>query len=261
MHDDLVLHATPRWVDAFPWLRGTDADAAWERPADAAACPDLDERIATIAHLAIETQASHTLHEVFPLLAPGLLLKDLPLTPRLHNVLRRHQLHTGADLESITVGDLLSSMQVGPWTVDSIFRTLAEVSISPPLPESPAPEPEQEADLTPSEALARSVASLEPRMRAILLRRLLAPVPATLADLGEEFGVTRERVRQLEKKTLDVLGEPLGLTRPTVTVIFDAYRDRGVDAAAVLGVEPPARPTTAPAPPPQRSQRPLYRRF
>jgi len=43
---------------------------------------------------------------------------------------------------------------------------------------------------------------LSPRDGRILWERLLADEPLTLAELGEEFGVTRERVRQLEARIL-----------------------------------------------------------
>jgi RNA polymerase sigma-32 factor len=49
--------------------------------------------------------------------------------------------------------------------------------------------------------------TLEDREREIFERRLLAESPVTLRELGEEFGVSRERVRQLEaglKKRLAV---------------------------------------------------------
>ena len=47
--------------------------------------------------------------------------------------------------------------------------------------------------------------SLSPREGLILEKRLLAETPVTLQEIGEEFGISRERVRQLEerlKKTL-----------------------------------------------------------
>ncbi len=47
--------------------------------------------------------------------------------------------------------------------------------------------------------------TLSPREKLILEKRLLAETPVTLQEIGEEFGISRERVRQLEerlKKTL-----------------------------------------------------------
>jgi RNA polymerase sigma-32 factor len=49
--------------------------------------------------------------------------------------------------------------------------------------------------------------TLDDRERRILEERLVAEDPKTLAELGEEFGVTRERVRQLEARLLDRLRE------------------------------------------------------
>jgi RNA polymerase sigma-32 factor len=46
---------------------------------------------------------------------------------------------------------------------------------------------------------------LSPRESLILEKRLLSETPVTLQEIGEEFGISRERVRQLEerlKKTL-----------------------------------------------------------
>jgi RNA polymerase sigma-32 factor len=39
---------------------------------------------------------------------------------------------------------------------------------------------------------------LDPRERAIIRARHLRQRPATLASLGKKFGISRERVRQLE---------------------------------------------------------------
>ena len=48
-------------------------------------------------------------------------------------------------------------------------------------------------------------ADLSDRDRQILHERLLQDEPRTLADMGEEFGVSRERVRQLEARLIDRL--------------------------------------------------------
>jgi RNA polymerase sigma-32 factor len=52
-------------------------------------------------------------------------------------------------------------------------------------------------------------AELEPRERAIIDRRVLSDEPATLQELGTEFGVSRERVRQIERRVVDALREHL----------------------------------------------------
>jgi len=50
---------------------------------------------------------------------------------------------------------------------------------------------------------------LGPREQRILEARILADEPATLQQLGDEMGITRERVRQLEKQLVDGLREYL----------------------------------------------------
>jgi RNA polymerase sigma-32 factor len=46
---------------------------------------------------------------------------------------------------------------------------------------------------------------LNDKERAILNERLLSDSPVTLRELGERFGVTRERVRQIEARLLEKL--------------------------------------------------------
>jgi RNA polymerase sigma-32 factor len=55
------------------------------------------------------------------------------------------------------------------------------------------------------EQIAAFKEQLEPRDLQILEERVLAEEPRTLADMGEEFGVTRERVRQLEARLVSRL--------------------------------------------------------
>jgi len=47
--------------------------------------------------------------------------------------------------------------------------------------------------------------TLDERDRILVDRRILADEPATLAELGKEFGVSRERVRQLEARIVERL--------------------------------------------------------
>ena len=65
---------------------------------------------------------------------------------------------------------------------------------------------------------------LEARDLQILEQRVLAEEPRTLADLGEEFGVTRERVRQLEARIVARLRERM----KSELIDFEYYApDRG----------------------------------
>ncbi len=64
------------------------------------------------------------------------------------------------------------------------------------------------------EAIAKTLQDLDERGRYILEHRLLADIPESLSDIGDKFGVSRERARQLEvrikdklKKALSHLGE------------------------------------------------------
>jgi RNA polymerase sigma-32 factor len=70
--------------------------------------------------------------------------------------------------------------------------------------------PDQETMLAASEefddrrnALAVVLGALKPRDRRIFESRRLADDPITLAELADEFGVSRERVRQIEARTFE----------------------------------------------------------
>jgi RNA polymerase sigma-32 factor len=52
-------------------------------------------------------------------------------------------------------------------------------------------------------------ATLDERDRRLVDERILAPEPRTLADLGKELGISRERVRQLEARIVSRLREYL----------------------------------------------------
>lgn len=55
------------------------------------------------------------------------------------------------------------------------------------------------------EAADRALSSLNERERFIMERRIMAEDPATLNELGEALEISRERVRQLEKRALEKL--------------------------------------------------------
>jgi RNA polymerase sigma-32 factor len=57
------------------------------------------------------------------------------------------------------------------------------------------------------EKMEEFAVDLEERDQRILRERVLADEPRTLADMGQEFGVSRERIRQLEARLIDRLRE------------------------------------------------------
>jgi RNA polymerase sigma factor (sigma-70 family) len=72
------------------------------------------------------------------------------------------------------------------------------------------PDPEECAAASSSQrrrvdAIARAMLSLRSREREVLARRRLAEDPETLDDIATDFGVTRERVRQIEVAAIERL--------------------------------------------------------
>ena len=55
--------------------------------------------------------------------------------------------------------------------------------------------------------LTEALEALRPRERQILIERQLSETPKTLEDLGLHYGVSRERVRQIEARAIEKLGK------------------------------------------------------
>ncbi|MFB6261007.1 MAG: RNA polymerase factor sigma-32, partial [Thiohalorhabdaceae bacterium] len=68
---------------------------------------------------------------------------------------------------------------------------------------------ESEYKAQTSQALGGALEQLDERSRSIVQRRWLAEEPATLQQLADEYAVSAERVRQLERKALTKLREPI----------------------------------------------------
>ena len=64
---------------------------------------------------------------------------------------------------------------------------------------------EQEQHQLLHRLLADSEDKMNDKERFILEHRLLADEPKTLAEVGEHFGVSRERIRQLEQRVITKL--------------------------------------------------------
>jgi RNA polymerase sigma-32 factor len=64
---------------------------------------------------------------------------------------------------------------------------------------------EEDAQADSSKRLAHALNGLDPRSRNILQQRWLRDDKATLHELAEEYGVSAERIRQLEQNAIKKL--------------------------------------------------------
>lgn len=69
---------------------------------------------------------------------------------------------------------------------------------------------EKETETEISAMTKKALKKLDPRERFIISKRFLEESSWTLQKLGEHFGTSRERIRQLEKRALDKLRGELG---------------------------------------------------
>ncbi|MEJ5222649.1 MAG: sigma-70 family RNA polymerase sigma factor, partial [Tepidiforma sp.] len=115
--------------------------------------------------------------------------------------------------------------RVSPYGCDVVYGDL--------LP-SPSEDPEEIALRSGLRvAVAQALAALDPRERQVLrLRFGFAGEPQTLEEIGAVFGVTRERIRQIEAKALKKLQSPRCM------LFLEPWRTGG-----------PARPAAKPAAP------------
>jgi len=87
-------------------------------------------------------------------------------------------------------------------------RLVERIADAGPTPEEQAIE--HSARRARRGALGEALAALTPRERLIITRRHLAEVAASFAAIGSELGLSKERVRVLEKKAMDKLRGRLG---------------------------------------------------
>jgi RNA polymerase primary sigma factor len=120
------------------------------------------------------------------------------------------------------------------------------------------PSPESAVlDALDQEQIMAVVAGFEPRERRILVRRLGldGDEPSTLDELGAEFGVTRERIRQIQVKLLPVLEARLrkaGLLHRAEPRQHGRGSERGREPG---GSRPGARVRSGPRAPRRRGRR------
>jgi hypothetical protein len=89
-------------------------------------------------------------------------------------------------------------------------RGLYDESTTEHDPADPGPGPPDRAAAGELPALVDRLGGEEPRLALVVRRRFLDPDRRTLDQVGRELGLTRERVRQLERDALSLLRERMG---------------------------------------------------
>jgi hypothetical protein len=127
--------------------------------------------------------------------------ETLSVSVRVGNVLKDKGIVVVSDLENTSLSDLMSTKNFGRTSARDLLNALQRG-----LSEGPRSEDvrlEFEADLGFLNGINRSLLKLEDRKRDILEKRMgWQSASLTLAEIGEEYGITRERIRQIEAKTI-----------------------------------------------------------
>jgi len=143
--------------------------------------------------------------------------------PTQDHLLHLHRLYLQSD-QSLSTEEVAQRLSLSPERVEEL-RTVTHdaASLDAPVEESkhssdplslgdaiPSPLPSPEAHALTADLrlhIVRLLCILRPREQRILELRygLLDDTPRTLEETSHEFGITRERVRQIEKRALDKL--------------------------------------------------------
>lgn len=130
------------------------------------------------------------------------LMKDLQREPTLEEIAKE------CDMSVPQIRELLDVTQ-STVSMDAQIDDDGDTSLGDMLSDEDALTPEQNADhVYIKETVQKSLDVLNERERDVIVRRygLNGEQPMTLEDIGKIYGITRERVRQIESKAMRKLG-------------------------------------------------------
>lgn len=187
--------------------------------------PERGFRLATYAMWWIRAAITEYILRSWSMVKLGTLAAQKKLFFSLGRIKRQLNIMSDANLSPEQAADVATAMRVSSQDVVEMDRRLAspDVSLNAPrsredsdggefvdtlVDEAPGPEARAESREEASyrhKLLVQAMASLPERERRIISERQLNDEPMTLEQLGAVYGISRERVRQLEVRALDRL--------------------------------------------------------
>ncbi|WSH56576.1 sigma factor-like helix-turn-helix DNA-binding protein [Rhizobium ruizarguesonis] len=165
----------------------------------------------------------------------------MDVSARVGNVFIAGGIETVSDLATFSLDDLLGTQNFGRKSAKDLLFSLNAALLQGPYSRQVVGDVHGSltASRTLIQAIIESLGKVPERAAEIVLRRMgLSRAPQTLQQVGDDFGITRERVRQIEAKTTakllrDEVWDDI-LTQKLIRLLRDRTSPlplRGIDAA------------------------------